>query len=147
MRCLAIDLGDKRTGLAIGDDETGHIFPLEVLHVPATDRQGEALIDALVRAATDQAATDLVLGLPLNMDGSEGPRATQSRRVAEIMRTRTGLRVHLQDERLTSEEAEWALRGSDRTRREKKNVRDAIAAASILRDFLASQGRSGHAEG
>lgn len=132
-------MGDKRTGLAIGDDETGHVFPLEVLHIPLADRQGSALLNALARAAADHAATDLVLGLPLNMDDSEGPRAALVRGFAEKLRTHTGRIVHFQDERLTSEEAEWSLRGSDRTRREKKNVRDAIAAANFLRDFLAAR--------
>ncbi len=142
LRCLAIDLGDKRTGLAIGDDETGHVFPLEVLHVPIADRNGEALLDALVRAAKDHGATDLVVGLPLNMDDSEGPRARLARDIAAKLRARTGLMAHLQDERLSSEEAEWALRGSERTRKEKKNVRDAIAAANFLRDFLSSRRRA-----
>ncbi len=110
-----------------------------MLHVPLADRQGAALLDALARAASDHAATDLVLGLPLNMDDTEGPRAKLARGFAAQLRTRTGLVVHFQDERLSSEEAEWALRGSERTRREKKNVRDALAAANFLRDFLASR--------
>lgn len=139
MRCLAVDLGDKRTGLAIGDDETGHVFPLEVLSVPLADRKGEALLDALARAAAEQAATDLVVGLPLNMDDSEGPRARLVREFAERLRAKTGLPTHLQDERLTSDAADWSLRASGRSRQEKKSVRDALAAANFLRDFLASR--------
>ncbi len=81
------------------------------------------------------------------MDDSEGPRARFVRAIAERLRARTGLPTHLQDERLSSEEAEWALRGSERTRKEKKNVRDAIAAANFLRDFLSSRRRAHDPQG
>ena len=71
MRFLAIDLGDKRTGLAIGDDETKIASPLTVIEIV----RGDALIDAIADSIKDHAPDAIVLGLPLNMDGTEGPQA------------------------------------------------------------------------
>ncbi len=136
-RYLAIDLGDKRTGLAIGDDETGAVFPLEVIEAPmAEGPPGERLLAAIARAAADHRAAALVVGLPLNMDGTEGPRAKLVRAFAARAAQRTGAATHFQDERLTSAAAEWEMSGSGLTRGQKKSRRDALAAAAILRDFL-----------
>jgi putative transcription antitermination factor YqgF len=78
----------------------------------------------------------LVMGLPLNMDGTEGPAAKDARAFAEQVQQRCGLVVHLQDERLTSFEADQRMARSGRTRGEKKELRDALAAAALLEDFL-----------
>ncbi len=141
-RYLSIDLGDKRTGLAVGDAVTCIVSPLEVLSVPIAERAGEALLDALVAAINRQfsphAAVGLVFGLPLNMDGTEGPRAKLVRAFAARLAARLGpaRAIHFQDERLTSADADWQLARSGKTRKEKKETRDALAAATILRDFL-----------
>jgi putative Holliday junction resolvase len=141
-RYLSIDLGDKRTGLAVGDAVTRIVTPLEVLEVAIAERAGEALLDALVAAIDRQfsplAKYELVIGLPINMDGTEGPRAKLVRafaaRLADRLKpTRT---VHFQDERLTSADADWQLARSGKTHKEKKQLRDALAAATVLRDFL-----------
>ena len=76
------------------------------------------------------------MGLPLNMDGTEGPAAKDARAFAEQVQQRCGLVVHLQDERLTSFEADQRMARSGRTRGEKKELRDALAAAALLEDFL-----------
>jgi putative holliday junction resolvase len=136
-RYLAVDLGDRRTGTASGDDQTGFVSPGVVLEIP----RGPRLIERLTAAAEDADAEALVLGLPLNMDGTEGPRATLTRAFAAELAAATGRRVHLQDERLTSDAAEGRLAGSGRTRQEKKRLRDALAAAELLRDFLDAGGR------
>ncbi len=75
MRLMAVDLGDKRTGLAVGDDETGIVTPVEVLNIirPAQEAR---LIEAILHAAREHGAAVLVLGLPINMDGSESDRAS-----------------------------------------------------------------------
>lgn len=149
MRFLAIDLGDKRTGLAVADSITRIVSPLGVIEVPVTERDGQALIDAINKAIADQfsphAAAALVVGLPLNMDGTEGPRAKQVR--AFIARLEAALSprrpIHFQDERLTSAAADWQMARSGKTHKEKKQLRDALAAAELLRDFLdALNGRS-----
>ena len=141
MRYVAIDLGDKRTGLAIGDTITGLVTPLDVLEVPVAVRGGEALLEALAKAIDDQlgaasAKNGLVVGLPINMDDTEGPRAKQARAFAARLAEKTGFSVEFQDERLTSAEADWSMARSGMTRQQKKERRDAIAAAGILRDFL-----------
>ncbi|MBT7351496.1 MAG: Holliday junction resolvase RuvX, partial [Phycisphaerae bacterium] len=79
MRLLAVDLGDKRTGLATGDTETGSAFPIETLHIA----RGVALVQAVADAANEHGADAIVIGLPLNMDDSEGPRAAISRSFGE----------------------------------------------------------------
>ncbi len=143
MRFIAVDLGDKRTGLALGDDETGLATPAEVIEVPIAGRGGEDLLAALVRAIGElvsaRAACGLVVGLPVNMDGTEGQRAKAVRAFAARLGAATGREVFFQDERLTSAAADWSMSRSGLTRGEKKARRDAMAAAEILKDFLAQR--------
>jgi putative Holliday junction resolvase len=151
VRFLAIDLGDKRTGLAVGDTVTHLVSPLDVLHVPAAANQGRDLLRALLRVIEEQIGPppvggrtptpgELVVGLPMNMDGTEGSRARIVREFAARLQTESGRTVHFQDERLTSAAADWSMSRSGMTRKEKKERRDALAAAAILRDFLQSRG-------
>ncbi len=135
MRYLAIDLGEKRTGLAVGDDVTGIASPLEVIQTASA----EVRLKEFERAIEEQGPDALVLGVPLNMDGSEGPGVTKSRELAKELTARFGLPVHLYDERLTSAAADEQMAQSGLTRGQKKARRDALAAAAILRNFLASQ--------
>lgn len=141
MRYLAIDLGDRRTGLALGDDETRIASPVALIDTPISARDGEELLarilDAVLRhLGPPDSPGEIVLGLPLNMDGSEGPRATAARDFARRIHARTGRTVHLHDERLSSADADWSLARTGLTRAQKKQRRDALAAAAILRDFL-----------
>jgi putative holliday junction resolvase len=147
VRYLAIDLGDKRTGLAAGDSLTRIVTPLDVLEVP-WEGAGERLVAAIDRAVREHlgepgpsgrgAAGELVVGLPVNMDGSEGPAAARVRTLGAALSARTGRTVTFVDERLTSAEADWSMARSGLTRDQKKRRRDALAAAAILREFLAS---------
>lgn len=132
MRYLAIDLGDKRTGLAVGDNELRMAQPVCVLQVPI----GDLLITAITKAIEEQGVDALVMGLPLNMDGSLGQRVEITKTFAEKLRAATNLDIHFQDERLTSSAAEERLSGSGKTHKQKKKIRDALAAAEILNDFL-----------
>lgn len=149
MRYLAIDLGDQRTGLAVGDSVTRLAGPVGVLEVPIATNGGGALLDAIAAAADEQlgraseagrrrAAGQLVVGLPLNMDGTEGGRAKLVREFAARLSKRTGRTLRFQDERLSTADADWAMARSGLTRKQKKERRDALAAAAILTDFLAS---------
>ncbi len=135
MRYLAIDLGGKRTGLAVGDDFTGQAGPVDVIHTadPVELRR------AIVRAVEEHGPDELVIGVPFNMDGTEGPAAKAAREIAEQIAGDTGLKVHLVDERLTSFEAEQLIRELGLTRKQKKQRLDALAATAILRDFLAGR--------
>jgi putative Holliday junction resolvase len=143
MRYVAIDLGDKRTGLAAGDAVTGLASPAGVLEVPMAQGSGEALLQAIAKAVHEQLGppirgnrAELIVGLPVNMDGTEGPRAKATREFAARIATRTGRTVRFQDERLTSADADWAMARTGLTRKQKKERRDALAAAAILKDYL-----------
>ena len=132
MRILAVDLGDVRTGLAAGEDLTGTVQPLEVI----VERDPEQRFEKIV-SATDAFGPDLVLvGLPINMDDTEGPRAVAPRASGTDLAARTGLPVEFHDERLSSFEADEKLKGSGVTHKGKKKIQDAVAAANILEDWL-----------
>lgn len=145
MRYLALDLGDKRTGLAVGDDETGVVTPSDVVEAPLDPP--ERLLAALGRVIDDFGPDALVLGLPLNMDDTEGPRAKLVRAFGARLEEAAGIPVHYHDERLTTEAARWEMSGSGLTRGQKKRRRDAVAAAEILRDFLRARGGGAGAQG
>ncbi len=132
MMYLAVDLGEKRTGLAVGDDQTGVISPAGVIELAP----GRLLLEAIVRAIGEHGPDAVVIGLPLNMDGTEGPQAGRVREIGRQLAALTDRPLHYQDERLTSFAAEKRLDRSGRTHKEKKALRDALAAAEILRDFL-----------
>ncbi len=131
MRCLGIDHGEKRIGLSYGD-ELGVATPLPALTGATADRRWAALAD-MVRA---RRITDFVLGHPLNMDGSAGPKAKEVEAFAARLRAEFGLPVHLVDERLTSYEAEATIPKSRRRGVRASGLVDSRAAALILQDFL-----------
>jgi putative holliday junction resolvase len=133
MRYLAIDLGGKRTGLASGDDITGIVTPLEVVTAAKPEHRLQQIQRILDREGPDA----IVIGLPLNMDGTAGPAAAAARSFGDTLRERTGIDVRFHDERLTSHAADQAMARSGLTHGGKKARRDAVAAAVILKDFLA----------
>jgi len=139
MRILGIDLGDKRTGLALADRVTEIASPLEVLEIPIARADGAELLAAIARVVARELGPtggEVVMGLPLNMDGTEGPQAKLVRAFAVRLEAATGRKVHLQDERRTSMAADERLSRSGLTHGQKKSRRDAIAAAEILRGYL-----------
>ncbi|MCK5564942.1 MAG: Holliday junction resolvase RuvX [Planctomycetes bacterium] len=129
MRYLAIDLGQKRTGLAICDAGETIASPLCLI----TDQP--SLISRVKKIVVAEDAGAIVVGLPLNMDGSEGDPVKNVRNFAKDLAKEVDLPIHFQDERLTSFDAEQKLAG-EFTRKKKKKRLDAIAAASILQAFL-----------
>ncbi|MEM1166566.1 MAG: Holliday junction resolvase RuvX [Planctomycetota bacterium] len=134
MRYLAVDLGDRRTGLGVGDDETRVASPVGVVEIPLTQR--ERLIGAIVHRAAEEEVGALVVGVPLHMDGSASPRAAVSRAFAADLGRAAGLAVHEQDERLTSVRADHQMARTGLTHKQKKRRRDALAAAAILEAFF-----------
>lgn len=143
IRYVAIDLGDKRTGLASGDSATGIVSPIDLVEVDIQHGQGGPLLEAVARVVEAHLGDnprlsrgELVIGLPLNMDGSEGQRSKIVRSFGQRLQSRCGRTVHYQDERLTSADADWQMAQSGLTHQQKKQRRDALAAAAILRDFL-----------
>lgn len=136
-RALGLDVGERRIGVAIGDEMGMVASPLEM--VP----QGADAIEALLALVRRWDAGAVVVGLPTGMSGREGPQAVVTRQFAEVLRERlgTGVVLHYWDERLTSAIADRVLddrqvRGKDRTAQ-----RDAIAAAVILQGWLDSRRR------
>ena len=96
-------------------------------------------LEAIRSRLADRAVSLIVVGLPLNMDGTEGPSARAARTFAEHLRLATGLAVEMFDERLTSFEAEERLRETSCVARAKKAARDSVAAAIILEGWLESR--------
>lgn len=142
-RLLGIDLGERRVGLAIGDDDGSGARPLSTLR---RGRDLDADAKALAAVIRAEAVGALVVGLPLQASGDEGPQATLTRAWGEAMAGRLGLRVTFRDERLSSHVAETRLgpmkRGRSggppsKTQRDLYRARvDREAAAIILQDEL-----------
>ena len=131
MRVVGLDHGSRRIGVAIGDTETGMAFPRPAIRRRNLD-DDLALIGAL---CTAEEASVVVVGLPLNMDGTEGAQAAAAREFGEHVRG-IGLSVAYEDERLTSwEAAECAGPGGGRSRRESGEL-DSEAARLILQQYL-----------
>lgn len=130
MRYLAIDHGTKRTGLAICDAEERIASPLTIL-------QGRKdLIDQIAQVIEAEGVGGIVVGLPLNMDDSQGPQAKEVMAFAERLRVRVSVPLYFQDERLTSFGADEKLNATGLSRSKRRGLRDAVAAAEILETFL-----------
>ena len=132
MRFLAIDHGLKRTGLAISDSAGTLATPHSVVQT-----QNESfLIESIAQLAGRESVEAIVLGLPLNMDGSEGPRAKSVRDFAEKLSLHVKLPIHFHDERLSSYAAQDLFAGVELSIKDKQKRLDAVAAANILQSFL-----------
>jgi putative Holliday junction resolvase len=133
---LGVDYGSRRIGLAISDPEGVFAFPAGFLERrdPARDL---AALRELVEA---RGVVQIVVGLPIHMNGREGPEADAARSFAAALGRETGRKVEMLDERWTSQEAERALRETGRGRRERGEV-DALAASLLLRAYLARRAR------
>lgn len=128
-RLLGVDLGTRRIGLALSDPAGTTATPFRT--VARSDDDLDA--GALAEIAREEGAQEIVLGLPLRLDGTRGSAAEAAEVFAERLRA-TGLGVHLWDERLTTAEAEKRLRGMEGRRR--RQVVDQVAAAVILQSYL-----------
>ena len=134
MRIMAIDYGDRRIGLAVSDESAtlcGQAFTIEEWDMEKAARR-------IAEEALSRGAGTLVLGLPKNMDGTEGPRAEKSRAFADLLRAGSGLPVVLWDERRSSVEAHNILRANGKREKKHKKTVDAVAASLILEGYLGS---------
>ena len=131
MRCLGIDYGARRIGLSYGDD-LGVATPLPAI-VDTEPAKREAALAAIVQ---QRRVTDIVIGHPLNMDDTAGPKAKEVEAFAVVLRARFGLPVHLVDERLTSYEAESTIAKARRRDVRASGIIDSRAATLILQDFF-----------
>ena len=132
---LGLDAGTVRVGLAAADPTGTLASPVAVLP-RARARQ---LWERVRREAADRGADTVVVGLPRELDGSEGPAAEDARRLAADAERETGLRVELWDERFTSAEAERALIAAGRRRERRRETVDGVAAALMLQGWLDAQ--------
>ena len=128
---IGLDHGSRRIGVALGDDETGQAFAR-----PAIQRGSQARdLAELATLAKREGATTVVLGLPRNMDGSEGPQANAARRFGDALEA-IGLEVAYVDERLTSWQAGEDLTAQGRRPTRASGERDSAAARLILQEYL-----------
>jgi putative Holliday junction resolvase len=135
-RILSIDYGRVRIGLAVSDGLGMASHPLPALQRSSSERD----LAALRRVAESRDVQRLVVGLPLNMDGSEGPMAAEVRAWAVRLAEELALPLEMEDERLTTDEAEAFLKESGLRPSDRKKFRDSVAAALILRSVLEREG-------
>jgi putative Holliday junction resolvase len=140
-RIIALDVGDVRIGVAISDESRIIAQPLEVYK-----RVGYGPDRRYVLGLCQRYGTDLVLlGLPLNMDGTRGPQAQKAMAFGQVLAD-AGLKVLYQDERMTTVTAERVLIGGNVRREDRKNYVDKLAAAVILEQWIASGADTGICE-
>lgn len=132
MVVISVDYGDARTGIA-ACDKFG-LLASPVCVIPEKDR--DRLISKISEIATERKAERFCVGLPRNMDGSEGFRAQAVREFGEALEKETGLPVFFCDERLTTVSAHSILSANDVRGKKRKNVVDAVSAVLILEDYL-----------
>ena len=134
MRTMAIDYGDQRIGIAVSDllgMLCGEAF---TLHEWNMERAAKTIAEEVKKRDVGT----LVLGLPKNMDGSEGPRAEKSREFAAMLEAETGLKPVLWDERRSSIEAHSILHATGKKEKKHKGKVDAVAASLMLEGYLGS---------
>lgn len=132
MVILSIDYGDARTGVAVCDKLEMLASPVTVIH----EKNAENLADRIAEIAREKHAELLVLGLPKNMDGTEGFRAENCRLFASVLQQKINLSLDFEDERLTTVSAHNALNLTDTRGKKRKEIVDAVSAVIILEDYL-----------
>lgn len=134
-RLLSLDLGSKRVGVAVSDEQWLAVRPLK----PLSRGSWKELLRQVFEIVRSFDAQALVLGLPLRLDGIEGEAAHEARRLARNFRLSLKIPVFMQDERLTSHEAEKSLRSEGHSHESLREEIDSRAAAIILEDFINSR--------
>lgn len=138
MRVLGIDLGSKRLGVAVSDRSGTIATPFCVLERGASQRIDHLEIARIVR---EEEAIAVVVGLPLQMDGTTGKAAEAALREVERMTTVVGVPVYVHDERLTTVQADWVLTEQKMKAQARRRVIDKVAAAVILQSWLDSRSK------
>lgn len=132
MIILGVDLGKARTGIAICDSGELLASPLTVLH----EHNQERLVEGIASLAKEHRAQCLAVGLPRNMDGSEGESAQNAREVGALLQEAAGIPVEFVDERGTTVTAHGYLNETNTRGKRRKAVVDAVAATVILQNYL-----------
>ena len=132
MRIMGIDYGDARTGLAVSDEMNILVGEAWTLN----EWNPERVADVIAQEAQKRNVGRFVLGLPKNMDGSEGPRAEKCRDFAELLRSKTDIELVMWDERRSSIEAHAILHANGKKEKKHRKTVDAVAASLILEGYL-----------
>ncbi len=144
MRLIAVDVGERRIGLALSDPTATLARPLKVLTVPRVEKTGAKGVivvakEILTLEKEEDGLAGVVVGLPVSLTGQAHSQTQYVLRFVESLRNYTELPIYVQDERLSSHEAESRLAEHERDWRQRKARLDAASAAVILQDFLDSQ--------
>lgn len=135
MVIISVDLGDVRTGIAVCDKNEILASPVCVIN----ERSREVLADKIVNIVHQKGAERIVLGLPKNMDGSEGESAKKARAFSDILQFKSGIEIIMLDERGTTVSAYNYLNETDTRGKKRKNVVDSVAAVIILQNYIDSK--------
>ncbi len=133
MVILSVDFGQARTGIAVCDRSEFLASPVTVIQ----EKYVPALIEKIAALAAEKQAERIVVGLPVNMNGTEGESARNARRFADDLHTASGLPVDMLDERCTTMEAHRFLNATNTRGKKRKAVVDAVSAVIILENYLA----------
>jgi putative Holliday junction resolvase len=131
-RLLGVDYGERRTGIAISDESRTIAFPRETLECPRPEQAAAAV----ARIAAAERVAGIVVGWPVNMNGTEGPRTERTRQFMDEVARRTDIPLFRWDERLSTKIAEDALIAAGTRRERRKQVVDKLAAQVILQGYL-----------
>lgn len=137
MKVMGIDYGDSRTGIAISDLLCSIVGSTTVIHSKGRTKT----IEQICQLIKDNGVGEIVMGLPKNMDGTEGPRAQLCREFAAVLQESAGMEVRFWDERRTTVEAHNILSEHNYHGKKRKNTVDAVAASLILEGYLAFRKR------
>lgn len=132
MVIMSVDFGRARTGIAVCDKAEFLASPVTVIN----EKYVPALVKKVSELAADKKAELIVVGLPVNMDGSEGESALNARRFAEDLHKTSGIEVDMMDERCTTMEAHQFLNATNTRGKKRKAVVDAVSAVIILENYL-----------
>ncbi len=135
-KVLGVDFGDRRTGVAVSDDSRTIAFPRETLECPRVEQAAAAV----ARLAAAEQVAEIVVGLPVNMDGSRGPRAARTEEFLAELARRTAVPLRRWDERLSTKVAEAVLIEAGTSRAKRRGVVDKLAAQVILQNYLDAAG-------
>jgi putative Holliday junction resolvase len=134
---VGVDYGTKHIGLAVGDTDVGIASPLETID-PRSNIMDQ--VHSVLSAVLDYGVSAFVVGLPLNMDGTEGEQARITRNFGDALANTSGRPVHYWDERLSSQAAQGLLRPAELSRKKRKALENSVAAQVILQSYLDHQG-------
>ncbi|MBI5492321.1 MAG: Holliday junction resolvase RuvX [Deltaproteobacteria bacterium] len=135
MRLMGLDVGTKTIGIALSDEAGITAQPVTTLKRSSIKKD----LEELLRLAGDRQVRGFVVGMPVNMDGTEGPRSKSVQKFVELLKEKTGLPVYTWDERFSTIAVTRVLIEGDLSRKRRKEVVDKMAAAYILQGFLDSR--------